>query len=91
MAKSIGQLATVVDGQVDGIILTGGMAYSKMLTGWIEKRVKFISQVIIVPGENELEALVMGGPRVLKRGRRVHKFNQDTNKPFALSERFIYY
>lgn len=76
VAKSIGQLATVVEGQVDGIILTGGMAYSKLLTSWIEKRVKFISQVIIVPGENELEALAMGGLRVLRGEEEVHRFNQ---------------
>ena len=77
MAKSIGQLATVVNGQVDGIILTGGMAYSKLLTGWIEERVKFISKVIIVPGENELEALAMGGLRVLRGEERVHRFVPD--------------
>ncbi|NLY86349.1 MAG: butyrate kinase [Tissierellia bacterium] len=77
VAKSIGQLATVVNGQVDGIILTGGMAYSKLLTGWIEERVKFISKVIIVPGENELEALAMGGLRVLRGEERVHRFVPD--------------
>ncbi|NLK44027.1 MAG: butyrate kinase [Tissierellia bacterium] len=76
VAKSIGELATVVEGKVDGIILTGGMAYSKMLTGWIEKRVKFISQVIVVPGENELESLAMGGLRVLRGEEKVHRFNQ---------------
>ena len=76
VAKSIGQLATVVEGEVDGIILTGGMAHSKLLTSWIEKRVKFISQVVIVPGENELEALAMGGLRVLRGEEKANRFNQ---------------
>lgn len=76
VAKSIGQLATVVDGEVDAIIITGGMAHSKLLTGWIEKKVKFISQVIIVPGENELEALAMGGLRVLRGEEKVQRFTK---------------
>ncbi|HEY8361869.1 MAG TPA: butyrate kinase [Tissierellaceae bacterium] len=77
VAKSIGELATVVEGEVDAIILTGGMAYSKLLTGWIEKRVKFISPVIVVPGENELEALAMGGLRILRGEEEVHRFEID--------------
>lgn len=77
VAKSIGQLAPVVDGEVDAIIITGGMAYSKLLTEWIVKRVKFISQVIIVPGENELESLAMGGLRVLRGEEKVNRFQVD--------------
>ncbi len=51
------------------------MAYSKLLTGWIIRRVKFIAPVVIVPGENELEALAKGGLRVLKGGEeKVHRF-----------------
>ena len=75
VAKSIGQLATVVDGLVDAIIITGGMAYSELLTSWITKRVKFIAPVVIVPGENELEALASGGLRVLKGEEEVHRFS----------------
>lgn len=66
IAKGIGQLATVVDGQVDAIILTGGIAYSDYITQGLSKRVSFIAPVCIEPGENELEALAMGGLRVLR-------------------------
>lgn len=66
VAKGIGELATVVDGEVDYIVLTGGIAYSKMLTDWIVKRVKFIAPIAILPGENEMESLVGGTLRVLK-------------------------
>ena len=65
IAKGIGELATVVDGEVDAIAITGGIAYSKMITDWITKRVKFIAPVHIHPGENELESLVLGSIRVL--------------------------
>ena len=56
IAKGIGELATVVKGDVDGVILTGGLAYSKILTEWIKERVEFIGEVIIIPGENDSEA-----------------------------------
>ncbi len=66
VAKEIGSLATVLKGEVDGILLTGGIANDKLFTGWIEERVKFISKVYVYPGEDELTALAEGGLRVLK-------------------------
>ena len=74
IAKGIGELAPVVNGQVDAIVITGGMAYSEMLMEWISQRVEFIAPVVVVPGENELESLAMGGLRVLKGEERAHKF-----------------
>ena len=65
VAKSIGELATVVNGDVDAIIITGGIAYSKYMTESIIKRVKFIAPVEVLAGENELEALAFGALRVL--------------------------
>ncbi len=72
IAKGIGELATVVKGDVDGVILTGGLAYSKILMGWVKERVEFIGDVIIIPGENEMEALTLGILRVL-RGEEKHR------------------
>lgn len=66
IAKSIGELATVVKGKVDGIIITGGIAHSKRMTEWIQERVEFIAPVYIMAGENELESLAMGALRVLR-------------------------
>ncbi len=66
IAKGIGELATVVDGQVDQIVITGGIAYSERMVGWIRKRVGFIAPVTIIPGENELESLALGALRVLR-------------------------
>jgi butyrate kinase len=65
VAKSIGELATVVAGRVDVIVLTGGIAHSRLLTGWIAERVRFIAPVEIFAGENELESLALGILRVL--------------------------
>ncbi len=57
ISKDIGAMATVLKGDVDAIILTGGLANSDMLVKWITKSVKFISKVEIYPGEDELQAL----------------------------------
>lgn len=65
IAKYIGFLAPVAEGQIDAIILTGGMSYSQMLTDWIRARVAFIAPVKVVAGEREMQALAEGGLRVL--------------------------
>lgn len=66
VAKEVGAAATVLEGQVDGIILTGGIAYDPLLTGYIRQRVEFLAPVTIMPGEKEMEALAEGGLRVLR-------------------------
>lgn len=65
VAKEIGAMATVLEGNVDKIILTGGMAYSEKVVGDITKRVGWISEVKTYPGEDELLALAQGAIRVL--------------------------
>jgi butyrate kinase len=66
IAKGIGLLSITLKGKVDAIILTGGVANSKLLTSMIEPYVKFIAPVVILPGENEMEALAKAGLRLLK-------------------------
>ncbi|BBE16438.1 butyrate kinase [Aquipluma nitroreducens] len=64
VAKSIGEMAVVLNGYVDAILLTGGLAYSKYLTRFITSKVEFISEVHVYPGEDELEALALNALRV---------------------------
>lgn len=66
VSKDIGAQATVLEGKVDQIILTGGIAYGKYATEEITKRVSFIAPVTVYGGEDELLALAQGGLRVLK-------------------------
>jgi butyrate kinase len=75
IAKDIGGLATVVSGKVDAIVLTGGIAYSKLLTGWIAEKVDFIAPVAILPGENELESLALGILRVMRGEEHAHEYH----------------
>ncbi|WP_303868461.1 butyrate kinase [Acetobacterium wieringae] len=67
IAKGIGEMATVLKGDIDGIILTGGMAYSEKLTMMIKEYIAFLGPVKCLPGENEMEALALGGLRLLRR------------------------
>lgn len=72
VAKEIGRCAAALAGRVDAVVLTGGMAHSTRLTGWIQERTEFIAPVRIYPGEDEMQALAEGGLRVL-RGEEVAK------------------
>jgi len=66
ISKEIGAVSTAVCGDVDAILLTGGLAHWGYLTQEITKRVKFISDVHVYPGEYELLALALGALRVLR-------------------------
>ncbi len=64
-SKEIGSLAAVLEGKVDAIVLTGGLAYYKTFVEWIRKRVEFIAPLKVYAGENEMQSLVEGALRVL--------------------------
>lgn len=66
VAKHIGQMAVALNGEVDAIIITGGIAHSKYVTDYISKRCRFIAPIEIYAGENELQALAMNAMRVLQ-------------------------
>lgn len=65
IAKEIGAMATVLDGRVDAVLLTGGLARSDLLTGWIAERVRFIGPVHRLP-VHEMDALASGVVSVLR-------------------------
>lgn len=65
IAKDIGAMSTVLNGKVDAIVLTGGLANSAMLVDAIADRVKFIAPVKVYPGDQEMFALAAGALRVL--------------------------
>ena len=65
VAKAIGEMATVLKGNIDAIILTGGIAYSKYVVKELSKRVEFISKIVVHPGEDEMEALALNARMML--------------------------
>jgi butyrate kinase len=66
VAKEIGAASAVLSGKVDAIILTGGLAFGKGFVAEIIERINWIADVIVQPGENELQALAEGALRVLR-------------------------
>jgi butyrate kinase len=65
IAKEIAAMAATLSGDVESIVLTGSLAHSELLVGLVTGRVSFIADVIVLPGENELESLAMGALEVL--------------------------
>ena len=70
VAKEIAALAAVLCGEVDAVVLTGGLARSEMFVGWIKQRIGFLGPVHVFAGEMEMEALALGALRVLRGEER---------------------
>lgn len=66
IAKEIGSASAVLKGKVDAIVLTGGLAYGKKFVKEISSYIDWIADVLVFPGENELQALAEGALRVLR-------------------------
>lgn len=75
IAKDVGMMSVVTGGKVDAIVLTGGIAYSEMLTEMVKERVGFIAPVVVYPGAIEMEALAAGVTRVLDGSETAHSFS----------------
>ena len=75
VAKEVGSCAAVLKGNVDAIVLTGGLAYDRqLLIPWIEERVGFIAPVKVYPGEDEMLALALGALRVIEGREQVLEY-----------------
>jgi butyrate kinase len=79
IAKETGAMAAVLQGRVDAILLTGGMAHSERLVGRLRPSVEWIAPVSVYPGEDELRALAEGVGRVLS--------GEEEAKTFRASEK----
>jgi butyrate kinase len=61
IGKEIGAIAAVLAGQVDAIILTGGLAFNEGFVDSIKAMVRFIAKVVVYPGEDEIKSLAFNG------------------------------
>jgi len=61
IAKEIGAMAAVLEGNIDAIILTGGIAFQKESINRLREMVKFIARVVVYPGEDEIKSLAFNG------------------------------
>ncbi len=75
ISKEIGAMATVLGGEVDAILITGGIAHNPDLTGDVKRRVDFIAPVLIFPGEDEMRALAQNGSLLLSGKIKARKYS----------------
>lgn len=75
LCKTIGEMSVVLDGNVDAILLTGGLAYNKSLEKYIRKKTGFIAPVFVYPGEDELHALAMNALRVARNETQAKEYH----------------
>ena len=64
--KACGAMAAVLEGRVDALLLTGGMAHSNRVTDPLAAALAWIAPVRVYPGEDELRALAEGAGRVVR-------------------------
>ena len=74
IAKTIGEMAVVLKGEVDNILITGGIAYSKYIVNYIREMVNFIAPVEVYPGEDEMAALALNGLMVFKGELKIKNY-----------------
>ena len=67
-------MATVLNGAVDALLLTGGMAHSQRLVSALSERVAWIAPIAVYPGEDELQALAEGVLRALRQEEHIRVF-----------------
>jgi butyrate kinase len=73
-AKQIASEAAVLCGNVDAILLTGGMAHSDYVVSELRRRIGFLAPVFVFPGENEMEALALNALAVLQGKRTANTY-----------------
>ncbi len=78
IAKEIGGLAAALDGAVDGVVITGGIARSETVVERISSKIRFIGPILVQPGEHELEALIDAARRVTEHGEAVKIYSNTT-------------
>ena len=72
VARGLARLAVLVKGKVDYFVLTGGIAYSKSFCEMVKDYAGFLGEFVVVPGENEMQALADGCLRVLGGEETAH-------------------
>ena len=78
LCKSIGGMAAVLEGQVDGILLTGGLVRFQDIVEGVRRRCGWIAPITVYPGECEQEAMADSVLQVLRGEKQANRY---TGKP----------
>lgn len=76
IAKHIASLSPVLYGDIDAILLTGGIAYSDYVVSRLKQRISFLAPVFVYPGEDELEALALNALGALRGEQKIQTFSR---------------
>ncbi len=88
VAKEIGAMAIAFKGNVDAILITGGMAHSKRITDFMAQYVSFIAPIYVYPGEDELLTLAENALAAVKGEREVKTYHSvAAEDPSAINDR----
>ena len=77
ICKYVGAMSATADGKVDAILLTGGIAHSRMLMDRIKAKIGFIAPVEVFPGEDEINSLAENGYMILSGQTKIHTYDKD--------------
>ena len=81
IAKEVGAMAAVLEGKVDAVLLTGGMAHSARVITRLRNYLGWIAPVHVYPGEDELQALAEGVFRVLDGEEKPKRLSEEARTP----------
>jgi butyrate kinase len=81
IAKEAGSMAAVLEGKVDALLLTGGMAYSERMVAALGRYLQWIAPIKVYPGEDELQALAEGVFRVLNGEEKAKRLWEEGRNP----------
>jgi len=73
IAKGIALMSPALKGDCDAIIITGGLAYNTYLVEDVKKYIAWLGKIVVMPGEHEMEALALGGLRILRGQEEVNE------------------
>ncbi|MBD5234736.1 MAG: butyrate kinase [Bacteroidales bacterium] len=87
ISKEIGAMSVALKGDVDAILITGGIAHSKRVTDFIAGYVETIAPIYVYPGENELKSLAENALAVLRGERQVRTYvSEEYDDPSQIND-----
>lgn len=75
VSQEICRHGATLEGRVDGIVLTGGLANSSRFVEDIERRAGFLARVIVIPGEREMQSLAENALAALQGEREIREYS----------------
>lgn len=90
VCKEIGAMAAALKGDIDAILLTGGMAHSRRITDFMAEHISFIAPIFVYPGEDELKSLAENALAVINGEQQVKEYNSEAPEdPARINDRSL--